>query len=153
MPGLEDQAQERMIGDATYRVFPLPYSKGKKVALALLRVIGPVLKAASLGGTAQEVGAEVFNALPLALSEADFDMFERTFADVSFYLGPDGSTWVPMAAPATRELHFAARYDAVLAWLVFHLEVNFASLFRGGVIKNSVEGLKDLIAPKKTTAT
>ena len=147
--GLEAQEQQRIIDGVTYRVWPLPFTRGRRVLQRLLKVLGPIIAAGGLAESKFEQGAAVLGALPDALSETELDFLENTFADQSHYLAPNGSEWIALASGANRDLHFAARYHAYVAWLIFSIEVNFACLFRGGVIKQAAESLATLVAPKK----
>lgn len=147
MVGLDEQQQQREIDGVTYRVFPLPFGKGKRVAQRLLRVMAPIFAAAGVARSQLEQGANVLASIPAALNEADLDFLEDTFADASHFLEPATGNWIGLGNKTTRDLHFAARYDRFLAWLVFSLEVNFSSLFRGGVVRQAIGTVRELIAP------
>jgi hypothetical protein len=153
--GLDERAQEREIDGFTYKVQPLPFGIGRKVLVRTLHVIGPILKALAANGrgTKWEQGAAALAAIPEALSDDDLRFLGDNFGDASWFRHPENGNMVGLVAK-TQEFHFAARYAAFTAWILFALEVNYAGFFSGGVMKDAVAHLRNLApAPSPSQST
>lgn len=144
---LESQAIEEEIEGFTYKLVPLPFGRGRRALMRLVRVMSPILSATFRDGEQLDklrMISRALEVLPQSLSDDDVTFFAKEFGDCSSYL--DGSKWVPLL-PAKQEQHFAARYLAFLRWLSASIKLNFGNFF-SGVMSGSV-GL-NLVAPGTT---
>jgi hypothetical protein len=125
--------QTKTIGGTVYTVTPFGARKGRTVLFQLTKLLGGAMGAlAGSGGIAEAVSAwsasareEDFTAVCSALESC------TTFAvDVD----GKGGVVVPMPLADVFDDHFAGRYDAMVAWLVFALETNFSSFFSGSLV-------------------
>jgi hypothetical protein len=144
---LMEQRQEREIDGVMYEAWPLKFEKGRP-ALVKLMATWAVIMGSVTRGAAQGAGAisGVFEALPLALSDADFTYYAKLFGDASRFKAPAASEgaddrWVPLLERTQNE-HFQGRYSAYFQWIAFCMEVNFSNFFDGisGVLKGALTG-------------
>lgn len=109
----------KAIKNRQYEVIPFGALQGRKVFARLLQTVGPALGA--VGGSAEA-------ALGMLVSRLD----EPTLEYLCEQFAPQTSVsheskMVPLQAIFDR--HFACNYGEMILWLVFGLEVNFASFF------------------------
>lgn len=109
------KTQEREIDGVKYRVTQLGAVDGRAVLLRLLKAFGPSA-AAMLGDNIAEAVAK------LNLSEDDLSYFCQQFGQKTFVVLGDKT---PRLDNVFDE-HFAGRYRAMILWLGFAVEVNFA---------------------------
>lgn len=117
------KTSEKVIGSNTYRVTALGALKGRSVFVMLVRLLGASaegLQKASLAGAIPYIAAN--------LTDADMASLCDTFGKVSDVVLPDGRA--PRVADVF-DLHFSDNYLEMVQWLMFCLEVNFSSFFRG----------------------
>jgi hypothetical protein len=134
---------EREIDGVTYRTVPLGFAQGLPILKRLMDIAAPALAATLRAGdggkaaTAAEkkrqlaaMGAGLMAVLPSTLQTEDLTTFAKAFGAQSSYLNDDAK-WCSLAKDADRNLHFTQRYMPFLRWLIFCVEVNFASFFSG----------------------
>ena len=131
--------EEREIGGVRYRVTQLLVTPGKDLLFRLGQILGPVF-ARGLQGEAVDleninVSGMIAEFFDRAKAE-DFDKFCSVLAKQTQF-SPGEGKWVPLTQEW--EFHFAGRYEHLLQWLKFALEVQFggfssglASLLGGG---------------------
>jgi hypothetical protein len=81
-----------------------------------------------LGAVATKDINAIMQALPQALGSGGLRFLAGAFGDKSEY--KDGEVWRSLATEG-RKRHFAQRYDAMVNWILFAVEVNFSSFFTG----------------------
>lgn len=124
--------ESKMIGEHVYKVTALDALAGRKVMARLLKVLGPAMAGLSKPEGKEEPGSRAAQAFADVLSrvtEEDVEALCNAFAP---------STEVSAGAYGDKSprlqgifaVHFAGRYDELLQWLVFCLQVNFGSVFR-----------------------
>lgn len=136
------ETRERHIDGLRYTVTHMPTRKGLALLVRLTKILGPGL-GAFLGGAGRaarlpgESGTEV--ALALGTSDAVHDLCERLDAgELQFAideLARCTTVQVERDEPVLADIfddHFAGRYDVLLRWLRFALEVNYARTFTDG---------------------
>lgn len=147
--------RERLIGEHMYRVTQLGAKPGRAMLVRLVKLLGPGI-GSFVGGIGrvgpppskpnelqleamEESGlalgfADGIHELCARLNEKDFgelvDQFARhTVVVVSDELQPQ--------LTEIFDQHFAGRYDLMLKWLAFCLEINFGSFFGGAADSRS----------------
>jgi hypothetical protein len=125
--------ESKTIGGHEYKVRQLVATKGRLVLLTLARIIGP---AAALAAGAKETGkeeafAKVIEALLANLTPEDFTSLCNTFAESTDVVISDEKGRREPKLSNVFDLHFAGNYQEMIDWLVFCVEVNFASFFDG----------------------
>jgi hypothetical protein len=131
------EARDRRIGEHTYRVTQFGAKQGRGLLVRLLKLAGPSL-GATLSSLAQGKHTEVEAALAAGLSQGIFELAERlNEAEVGAVLDDFAKQTVVVMGDREPRLsdmfdaHFAGRYDEMLLWARFCLEVNYASFFGG----------------------
>jgi len=131
------EAREERIGEYTYRVTQFGAKQGRGLLVRLLKLAGPSLGAA-LSSLAQGQHKEVEAALAAGLSQGLYELAERlTESEVGSMLDDFAKQTVIVLGDREPRLsdvfdaHFAGRYDEMLLWAKFCLEVNYASFFGG----------------------
>lgn len=109
------QAQTREIDGFTYEVTPLGAIKGSRVFTRLLKVLGPVL------------GSKDISKMFDNFSEDDMDALREAFAPATMVMGQGQLDKI-------FDIHFVGRTMAMIGWLLFSIEVNFADFFAKGKI-------------------
>ena len=118
--------QSKKIGNHTYEVTPLGAIEGRRVFAKLAQLMGGMVGMIAAGGKADMVKG--FQAFAESCTPDVMDFFCDTFSKVTQVHMPDGK--VPYLKDIFDD-HFADNYSAMVEWLAFCLEVNFAS-FLGG---------------------
>lgn len=98
------QAVTKKIGEHTYETYPLGATEGRKVFARIAR--------------AEQAGQGNF----MLGDEADVESFYQTFGKVSFVKLENGNS------PCVNDVfddHFCCKYDEMLLWLAWCVEVNF----------------------------
>ncbi len=118
---------EKKIGDTLYRVTPFGARKARSVLFLLSKLLGSAL-ATLPNGIGEAVGAWARNA-----SETDFDAVCSALENGSDYqqtVSTNGAAvWMPLGP--SFDSHFSGRLDEMGLWMIFALEVNFASFYSG----------------------
>jgi len=140
---MESPFSEREIDGVTYRTVPLGFAQGLPILKRLMDIAAPALAATLRAGdggkaaTAAEkkkqlvaMGAGLMSVLPSTLQTDDLTTFAKAFGAQSSYLNDDAK-WCSLLKDADRNVHFNQRYMPFLRWLIFCVEVNFASFFTG----------------------
>lgn len=149
--GLDEKAQTRTIGDDVYRVHPVAFGVGRKALIKLVKIVAPMLAAASAPGTKDDKIAALLTALPESLSEDDVEYFADVMGAASWIDHADGRQQA--LVKQNRELLFGHKYLEFFQWLGFALEVNYAPFFSG--VKDALAGFIPAVetpTPKKSTA-
>lgn len=144
---------ETVIGEHTYRVTLLGAKAGTAMSVTLLKLLGPTVSSFVEG----VVGGKHGGADSLAIGAADAvrEITQRLTATELAQVMAELAKHTVVVLDAEREPqlsavfddHFAGRYDHLLAWLKFALEVNFRSFFVGSVGAGKlIERLMNLIA-------
>lgn len=129
------ETREKKIGPHTYRVTQLGAKQGRSMLVRLVKICGPGL--GSFVGGIGRGASSVDSALALGAGDAIHDLTTRLREDEIGALMDEFALQTVVVQSAEIELrlsdvfddHFAGRYDAMLAWTRFCLEVNFASFF------------------------
>lgn len=128
------ESRERRIGSTTYRVTQLPAKLGRSMLVRFVRLVGP--GAGSFVGGLGRAGA--FDAgIAQGIAEGLHDLCRRLNDDDVNAICDELAKYTVVVQSRDIELrlsdifddHFAGKYDQMLAWLRFCLEVNFASFF------------------------
>lgn len=152
---------EKTIGSHTYAVSQLGALSGRKMLLRLIKLVGSGAAAgiSSLGsGVAKSIEEIIARGSGDALLELLQRLDEAEVASILDELAR--STRVKLSAdtePLLSEIfdmHFAGRYDDMLAWARFALEVNFASFFGGSsgfgsALKSLLQKVKSALQSRK----
>jgi len=142
------ETREKRIGAHNYRVTLLGAKQGRAMLVRLVRMGGPGL-GSFVGGIGRNASS-VDSALALGAGDAIHDLTTRLREDEIGGLMDEFALQTVLVQSAQIELrlsdvfddHFAGRYDEMLAWVRFCLEVNFASFF--GVSSGSAGALAKL---------
>lgn len=143
--------RERRIGEYTYRVTQLGAKAGRVMMVRLFKLAGPgvgsFVGGVGRGGTSGDL--EV--AMALGFGDAVHDLAARISSDEVAAITDQFALQTVLVTSPEVELrlsdifddHFAGRYDEMLLWLRFCLEVNFTSFFRdkGGAAKGPLANL------------
>jgi hypothetical protein len=113
---------EREIDGNLYYVTQLGFSQGREVMVRLSKLLGPAF--GRLNGEGGAVAA--MGELAAAVTEADLVHLCRVFG-TSTEVQIEGKR--PRLTEQIQELHFAGRYDTMLKWLWFAIEVNYGGFF------------------------
>lgn len=116
----------KKIGNHTYEVTQLGAVEGRRVLAKLGQLMGGVVGSLAAGGKADPVKA--FQSFTEALSPESMDYFCDTFTKFTQVHRADGKV---LFLKDVFDDHFADNYAEMVEWLVFCLEVNFASFFGG----------------------
>ena len=160
------EALERRIGAHTYRVTHLPSKKGRSMLVRLVKMAGPGL-GSFVGGVGRASGgaSNTETALALGVGEALHDISARldehelaaVMDELALYTVVVQSAEVELRLSDIFDDHFAGRYDEMLAWARFCLEVNFRSFFAGssgnGPLVRLWKVLSALQSPLTSTGT
>ena len=132
------QTKEKVIDGTTYRVTLLGARAGRAMLVRLTKLIGPAL-ASFVEGTLQAKGgatesistgiAEAVRELTARISEAEFASISDELAKHTAVVVDDGRERREPQLSDIFDAHFSGRYAAMMAWLGFALEANFASFF------------------------
>lgn len=126
----------KRIGSNGYEVTQLGAIEGRRVFARLAQLMGGMVGALAAGGKADPVQA--FQSFAEAMTPEVMDFFCDTFTKFTQVHRQDGKV---LFLKDIFDDHFADNYSEMVEWLVFCLEVNFAS-FLGGV-----GGLSALLRP------
>lgn len=142
--------EERKIGEYGYQVTQFGSKHGLKIAVRLMNLIGPAIKAGESGDGAAAMG-ELFNSLKpddvLTLAE-EFAKSTKVVLTVDTAAGPQ---LVPQPLAPLFDSHFVDRYDELAEYIVFAATLNFGkSLFRGKAIGPK---LLEIVSPYLSRAT
>lgn len=130
------EEKTRQIGEVTFYVSPLPFSKARRVGLRLAKTLAPGIGAtmealAAVGGSVGDVDtASIGPALGTALdpvSDEDLEYFAEVFGGVTRF-STDG-TAKPFLGKAEREILFRGNLVLFFQWLVFAVEANYSDFF------------------------
>ena len=123
----------KTIGAHEYKVRMLPATKGRVVMLTLARVLGPAagVAATAKGGDNAALLEPLFKSVLQGLTADDLNAVCNIFADSTDVVIHDDKGKREPQLSKIFDLHFAGKYDEMLAWLIFCVEVNFGSFFDG----------------------
>ncbi len=127
------RSERRTIGEHEYEVTQLPSSKGRRLLVRLFKVLGPAFGELTAGG-AKNVDEVDSGALARAIQELALRITSDDLEDVVQELARTTRIRMGDKEPelaSVMELHFAGRYDELIRWLAFALEVNYGSFFGG----------------------
>ena len=119
------KTEAKTIGGYTYQVTQLGAKQGVSVAARLARILSPVIG----GVEGKPSGAALGSGLKAALAgldEKDLIALSDAFAALTEVTGGEFESRTPKLAPMFDE-HFAGHYGDLVNWLLFCVEVNFAS--------------------------
>jgi hypothetical protein len=149
------ETRERTIGEHTYRVTQLGTKRGSAMLVKLVKLLGPGCGSfiGGLGRAPSGNSGEWESALALGLGDALHDLATRLdeaqFAAVCDEFAKQ--TAVVLSAELEPRLsdifddHFAGKYDVMLRWLRFCMEINFSSFFGAGSTTSSTNALMNLL--------
>lgn len=144
---------ETVIGEHTYRVTLLGAKAGMAMSVTLLKILGPALSTFVEGVVVGKHGGEASLALGAADAVREITARMNAAELQSLMLELAKHTVVVLDQEREPQLssifdeHFSGRYDHLLAWFKFSLEVNFGSFFVGSVSgARLIERLTTLIA-------
>jgi hypothetical protein len=140
------ETRDKVIAGVTYRVSQLPAKVGRNVLVRVVKQLGPGLAGALSGAGSASAGVDNLGALVMGASEAigmlcarlspeEFDAILDVFARHTTIALPNDVE--PKLADKFDE-HFAGRYDAMLQWAAFCMEVNFGSFFDASAGPNAL---------------
>lgn len=155
------RCEDRRIGEHTYRVRQLKFSKARPLQLVVLRAIGPtfaaLLEQPSGSRLTSILDGEVnlrsaLDEFSNALSEDDYRRITEGLAEQSWIVDAETHGLAPtgqgseqgcaVLSPSVCEEHWPPRYNEFLGWLAFAIEVNFASFLGGKLnVKAALLGL------------
>ncbi len=125
------KVESKDIGGHTYKVRQLVATKGRLVLLTLARIAGPAAATAATAKDKDAVVGQVIQTVLTSLTADDFSSLCNTFAESTDVLIEDEKGRREPKLSNIFDLHFAGRYEVMLAWLVFCVEVNFSSFLVG----------------------
>ena len=140
-------AVEKKIGETTYRVTPFGARKGRSVLFLLSKLLGGTLGALkdAEGGDVLAGISAALGAWALSAREEDFEAVCTALEGGSEFrmaVGADVAVWQSLATHFDQ--HFVGKYDEMIGWIAFALEVNFSSFFVGtltaGFLKRATAG-------------
>jgi hypothetical protein len=120
--------QTKRIGEHEYTVTPLGAIRGSQVLVRVLKIVGPLFTSKDLS----------------ALQESDMDYMREVFAPLS-------TVNIEGKEPLLKDVfdaHFVGKYDEMIGWLMFCLEVNFQSILVGKGLGLAVGKASPLTGPK-----
>jgi hypothetical protein len=131
------ETREKRIGDHTYRVTQFGAKQGRALLVRIVKLAGPTF-GAMLSSLAQGKHKELDAALGAGLGQGLYELAERlTESEVGGVMDDFAKQTVLVIGDREPRLsdafdaHFAGKYDEMLLWAAFCLEVNFASFFGG----------------------
>lgn len=127
----------KTIGGTEYKVRQLVATQGRLVMLSLGRILGPAAAAAASSKDKSEVMPAMIEAVLTNITPEDFTSLCNTFAESTDVVIDDEKGRREPKLSKVFDLQFAGKYDEMIAWLVFCVEVNFGS-FLGGLKTKSV---------------
>ena len=157
------EQREKRIGAHTYRVTQLGAKAGRNVLVRLVKLGGPGVGAlvGGIGRGGKEGTAD--SALALGVGDALHALSLRLREDEVGALMDEFALHTVVVKPADIELrlsdifddHFAGRYDEMLAWTRFCMEVNFSSFFVGSSASATLGKLWKMLSalPSPPTST
>lgn len=130
--------REKRIGSTAYRVTQLPAKRGRSMLVRFVRLAGPSA-GAFVGGLGRSKDGTFDGGLALGIAEGVHELSLRMTDDDLTAICDEFAKYTVVIQSREVELrledvfddHFAGRYDEMLAWLRFCLEVNFTSFFAG----------------------
>ena len=162
------RAEERVIGEFTYRVRQHGYREGRALLPIVLRCIGPTLGTLleGLGSGGKSGGLEANLDLSAALSEFSASLNEEDLAHITDKLAE--RSWIvggrehrlahdtngdsPLSS--VQEEHWPSRYSDWLKWLAFALEVNFSSFLGGKAsVVDTLSAMSKGVSASKSPST
>lgn len=116
----------KVIGETEYEVTQLDAIRGRKVMVRLAKAFAPVLAGGKSADGLARLGEALAN-----ISDDDVDFLCDTFAPSTSVISTDaqGRRVAPQLSKIFG-LHFAGKYDELIQWLYFCLEVNFGSFVK-----------------------
>ena len=132
------EQRDKRIGGVHYRVTMLPAKVGRAMLVRLIRMAGPGV-GSFVGGVGRAADSTVDSAIAVGVSEALHDVTSRLREDELAAIMDELARYTTVVVSVELEPnlldifddHFAGRYDQMLAWSRFALEVNFQSFFAG----------------------
>lgn len=131
------ESHDKVIGATRYRVTQLGAKKGREMLVRLVKLAGPGL-AAGLAGLSKADGKDTEAPMARALSDALYDLATRLtveeFNGITDELAKHTTIVLGDLEPRLSDKfddHFSGKYDEMLRWAAFALEVNFKSFFVG----------------------
>jgi hypothetical protein len=156
-------AEERVIGDFTYRVTLLGAKAGVAMAVRLAKLLTP----SAANGVEGLVGSrsDGLGSFAVGIGECLRELAARITPAELAQLQAELAQWTTVIIDAEREPqlnqiydeHFAGHYDWMMEWFAFALEANFRSFFAGsagaGVVAQVVKlaGLMEQLAPQSAS--
>lgn len=130
------ESRETTIGGTTYRVTQLGTKRGTSLLVRLVRLLGPGVGSlvGGLGRTdvnsldsALAVGVDdAMHDLAMRLDDKEVQLVLEEFAKLTAVVQSDE---IELRLWDIYDDHFAGRYDEMLRWAKFCMEVNFSSFF------------------------
>lgn len=146
------KTESKRIGAYTYHVQQLDAVRGSNALLRLLKVIGPAFEADDEGGALAKLAG--------SLSESELRWFCDLFAGQTTVTGGDIPDDHEPQLDGIFGEHFAGNYFAMLEWLRFAFEVNYASFFviaaakyKAAMAKSKVSAATPSTSPTTSTGT
>lgn len=138
------EAQTKQIGECQYRVTPHGALQGRKVFVRIVNSIAPVIRAMrSEGDVEPDIAGAIADTLK-GLSDEDFAWLCDEFAARTFVVHSDGRE---LMLSKIFDVHFAANYSNMIAWLVFALGVNFGGFFQDQALGDLLDTLMKKASP------
>ena len=161
------EVKEKRIGAHLYRVTQLPAKKGRALLVRLTKLLGPGL-AAAFGDLGRDKASTAEAAIASGIGQGLYELAERLSESEVGSILDELAVFTTVVLDAEREPrlsdvfddHFAGRYDEMLLWAGFCLEVNYASFFdgsggSGGLLRRALTLLQASTSPStsKTAGT
>ncbi len=158
------EQRDKVIGSTTYRVTQLPAKLGRTLLVRITKLAGPALaagitgvgetKAESADGALAVGAGEALRDLCMRLSPEEFGSILDEFAKYTVLLRGELE---PRLADVFDD-HFAGKYDEMLHWAAFCMEVNYQSFFgaaggRAGLITRLTALFRPSPSPSTSTGT
>ncbi len=131
------ETREKLIGQHRYKVTQLGAKQGRGLLVRLTKLAGPGI-GAFVGGLGARKSADTDSAIAMGISQALYDLATRITEDeVGAILDDLAKNTVIVLGDREPRLsdifdgHFAGRYDEMIKWAAFCLEVNYHSFFAG----------------------
>lgn len=156
-------SHERVIGGTTFRVVVFGAKQGRSVLLRLLKMVGPSL-GSFVGGLGRGAGKDADAAVALGIGEAMHELAARLAQSEVEGILDELAKHTVVVLPGDKEPRlsdvfddlFAGRYQDMVAWAAFALEVNYAGFFGGSGPGGLLSRLMTLIpqaSPSPSTST
>jgi hypothetical protein len=148
------EVKEREIAGQVYKVTLLGAKQGRAMSVRLLKLIGPTLSS-FVEGTVH--GSDGAASIAIGAADAVRELAKHMSAEELAAISDELAKFTTVVIDAELEPqlfaifddHFAGRYDAMVGWLAFAIEANFASFLGGsanlgallGKVKAAIESV------------